>query len=393
MGKVFLGKDKGWRFCYIDVQGKRRTFYLSSKHSRESATEIMLLVENLVSAQIQGKEPSRADAERLRICHVQVRKTLISHGLIEPTLDEKIPTLGKLCELVCKTKSRLDSKTLLAYQRNSDYLIDYYSEDKRIDLISSTDAELHITWLMTERKPPLSGGTISRSIRSFRTIFKFAIKSKWLTLNPYSEVKGGCVRDEERVEFVEESTVQKVIAACPNDELRLILVLSRYAGLRPHEIRSLKFEHFRIDEPIPYFEIPVKTKTGFRQVPYFPEIRPYFEAVRSAASPEQEFVLEYYRHHTNWGTAIAKVAKKAGVRMWKKAFNNPRSSRTTELDAKGTPQSTMGAVFGNTEKVRKIHYLQFQQQKEFAKLLGMMETDLKKEPNVGDQEHFLADFS
>jgi hypothetical protein len=111
-----------------------------------------------------------------------------------------------------------------------------------------------------------------------------------------------------------------------------------------------------------------------------------------AAPPEQEFVLKYYRHHTNWGTAIAKVAKKAGVRMWKKAFNNPRSSRTTELDAKGTPQSTMGAVFGNTEKVRKIHYLQFQQQKEFAKLLEMMETDSKKEQNVGDQEHFLADF-
>jgi hypothetical protein len=69
-----------------------------------------------------------------------------------------------------------------------------------------------------------------------------------------------------------------------------------------------------------------------------------------AAPPEQEFVLKYYRHHTNWGTAIAKVAKKAGGRMWKKAFNNPRSSRTTEpspTNGKRSPLQLFSSVIKN----------------------------------------------
>ncbi len=72
------------------------------------------------------------------------------------------------------------------------------------------------------------------------------------------------------------------MAACPDDQWRLIFALARYGGLRiPSEIQKLQWAD--IDWEKSRFTV-YSPKTehvdgkGTRQVPLFPELRPYLES-------------------------------------------------------------------------------------------------------------------
>ena len=53
----------------------------------------------------------------------------------------------------------------------------------------------------------------------------------------------------------------------------------------------MRFSDFKPnpDDPVVFY-IPEDGKTGSRRVAFFPELKPYYDAVRSAALPDQEFV-------------------------------------------------------------------------------------------------------
>jgi len=63
-----------------------------------------------------------------------------------------------------------------------------------------------------------------------------------------------------------------------------------HAGWRGEsEFRDLRFSDFKPNPNDPVvFYIPEDGKTGSRRVAFFPELKPYYDAVRSAALPDQE---------------------------------------------------------------------------------------------------------
>ena len=258
------------------------------------------------------------------------------------------------------------------YAGYADYLIGFYGADRRIDTITPADAAMHKTWLATERIPVLVESTITRAIRAFRTFFTFAVDLCFIDCNPYKTLKVEKERDETRVDYVSIEEVEQLIKFCKHPELKFIVALARLTGVRvPHEIMNLRFSDFHLDRAASVFVIPHKTKTGMREIPFFSELRPYFDLVKLQAKPEQEYVFEHYRRNgKNIGTLIRKARAKAGLRYWEKVFVNLRASRIIELEEAQYPESTLDAIFGNTAEVRRRHYLKPRLLKQYSKVLA-----------------------
>ena len=95
-----------------------------------------------------------------------------------------------------------------------------------------------------------------------------------------------------------------------------------------------------------------------RQVPLFPELRPYLEAVWEQAEPGTEHVISRYRDsNSNLRTQLERILRRAGLEPWPKLFQNLRSTRETEL-AETFPIHVVCAWIGNSQPVAAKHYLQ-----------------------------------
>ena len=152
------------------------------------------------------------------------------------------------------------------------------------------------------------------------------------------------------------------MAACPDDEWRLLVVLARYGGLRiPSELADLTWD--RIDWQRNRFTVSVPKKEhldghGLREIPIFPEIRVYLDKAFSEAPKGSTHVVPRGRSsNVNLRTGLEKILKRAGVPQWPKLFQNLRASRETELMASGTPAHVIHAWLGNSREVAEDHYL------------------------------------
>jgi len=97
-----------------------------------------------------------------------------------------------------------------------------------------------------------------------------------------------------------------------------------------------------------------------REIPLFPELRPYLAELWELAEPGENRVItryEYNGQNTNLRTQFTKIIRRAGLEPWPKLWQNLRSSRETEL-TETFPLHVVCKWIGNSEAVAKRHYLQ-----------------------------------
>ena len=76
------------------------------------------------------------------------------------------------------------------------------------------------------------------------------------------------------------------------------------------------------------------------------------------SSPGAEYVITHYRQgNCNLRTQLQRIIAKAELKPWPKLFQNPRSTRETEL-AERWPEHVVCAWIGNSKAVARKHYLQ-----------------------------------
>ncbi|MBN2023296.1 MAG: site-specific integrase, partial [Pirellulales bacterium] len=143
---------------------------------------------------------------------------------------------------------------------------------------------------------------------------------------------------------------------------RLLFALSRFGGLRcPSEHLGLRWRDVdwaggRITVHSPKTEH--HEGGASRQIPIFPELRPYLEEVWDQAEPGDEYVITRYRNdNANLRTQLERILYKAGLKPWPKLFQNLRSTRQTEL-AETYPMHVVCEWIGNSQAVAAKHYLQ-----------------------------------
>jgi hypothetical protein len=187
------------------------------------------------------------------------------------------------------------------------------------------------------------------------------MKRRLVADNPFAELKSRVTGNQERFYFIDRETAEKVIAACPDAQWRLLFALSRFGGLRcPSEHLALRWgdidwESNRIRVPSPKTEH--HEGKAERWIPLFPELRPHLEECFDLAEPGAEFVITIARDGgKNFRTRFAKIIRRAGLTPWPRAFHNLRASRQTEL-ASVYAAHVVCAWLGNTEAVAREHYL------------------------------------
>ncbi|MBS0195441.1 MAG: site-specific integrase [Planctomycetes bacterium] len=211
------------------------------------------------------------------------------------------------------------------------------------------------------REQGLADATVSKRVKTARQMFGQGIKWKMLAENPLAGVKGGCQTNRARMYFVTRADAEKVLAACPDAQWRLLFGLSRFAGLRcPSEHLLLRWGDIDWDRGRMRVTSP-KTEGNpggeWREVPIFPELRPLLQEVFDQAEPGHEFVITRYRQRNcNLRTQLLRFMKRAGVRVWPKVFHNLRSSCQTELEERH-PTHVVCAWMGNSPAVARAHYL------------------------------------
>jgi integrase len=227
--------------------------------------------------------------------------------------------------------------------------------------ITPADAEYWVTFMGTGEKP-LGQNTIRRHTGRARQLFKAAIK-RWGTgaANPFEGMAATVRADKSREFFVTREMTDKVIAACPDAEWRLMVALSRFGGIRtPSETLALKWTDVDWDRSrirVPSCKTEHHEGKDERIIPMFPELRAPLLEVFDAAEPGTVYVITRYRDaNANLRTQFERIIRKAGLLVWPKPWHNMRATRQTEL-ADQYPIHVVCQWIGNSEAVAREHYL------------------------------------
>ena len=147
-----------------------------------------------------------------------------------------------------------------------------------------------------------------------------------------SNDKTGRTINKKRREYISGARTQAAIGVMRELTFKAFLVFARFGGLRPCEVRHLRFSDFEFyDNGFARFLIP-QGKTGKRFVPISVALRPIVDLLFSAVSVKQECIIinqdcllpeEKYRKLPagEIGELIRKDIRKAGLPVWGETFH------------------------------------------------------------------------
>jgi integrase len=335
--------------------GRRRSIRLG-KINKKAAQTIKIKIEHLINHRKYGHPLDETTARWLKTLGETMSERLVAAGLLEK---KECANLGQFLDEYTSGRTDVKGSTQLVYGHTRRNLIAYFGREKALRDITRGDADAWRRYLIDEG---LSKNTVRRRCGIAKQFFRAAVRLELIDRNPFEDLKVAVGSNPDRVHFIDRATATRVLEACPDDEWRLLFALSRYGGLRcPSEHLSMRWKDVDWDNDRITIRSP-KTEHldsgGIRQIPIFPELRPYLEAVREQAGPDGEYVITRYRQlNVNLRTQLMKILKRAGIEPWPKLFQNLRASRETELTHE-FPIHVVCAWIGNTPAIALKHYLQ-----------------------------------
>jgi integrase len=341
-----------WRIDFFLPDDPKRKQIRLGKMSEKQAESIKTKVELLIAAKVTGTAPDLDVSQWVAKRDNEFHAKLVEHGLVTPRTKVEITTLRAFLDDYIAGRTDIKASTLTHLGRARQSLIDYFGAEKPLHEITPGDAD--------DFRRQLKGAdnTVRRICGRAKQFFRAAARKRLITESPFADMKATSVKaNRARDYFVTRKEAQAVLDACPDNQWRLLFALCRYGGLRcpsePLVIRwgDVDWEHDRIMVDSP--------KTGPRNIPIFPELRPHLEKAWDEAPEGTEFVITRYRdRNCNLRTQLCRVIKKAKLTPWPKLFQNLRSTRETELLNEGWKIHQVCAWIGNSEPVAMEHYLQ-----------------------------------
>lgn len=367
-----VARKNGAYWIQVKVGSVRKTIRLEQGTDRRGAEEIRRRVESLNACRLAGMTPDEATATWIGRIDRKLHRRLAAAGLIA---DRPAYTLVEFLEYVF-ARLNVKESTKTSYANVKRNLLDYFGPAKAISTITAGDAEEFSAWLATNnevrRDKVMSKATVAGRTRRARQFFTVAIKKKWITENPFAEIKVGSQTNESRMHYVPMEHIEALMKELPNDEYRAIVALARIAAFRvPSEPLSLQWQHINWETGMMSVYAP---KTGFRPTPIFASLRPYLEALWDQAETGSPWVISKHRITGQaMSSIVLRAIGRAGIPIWPKLFQNLRSSAETDMMAR-FPLHVCCKWCGNSPKVAQRHYLQVTPQ-HIADATGMRSTD------------------
>ncbi|HEY1598171.1 MAG TPA: tyrosine-type recombinase/integrase [Pirellulales bacterium] len=357
------------RILFVDKARKRRCVRLG-KMPMKSAEKVCTKIEALNSAETAGNSPDRETAEWLRTRDTRLYDKLAAVGLAPERAAREASTLGLFLDRYLAARTDIKPGTRVLLERVRASLVEHFGAGKLLAAISPGDADefrLHLQETIGEN-------TVRRMCGRAKQFFRAAVRKRLIDQNPFADMRDCTVQaNRSREYFLSRDDADKVLAACPDADWRLIFVLARYGGLRcPSEHLGLTWgcvdwERGRLRVPSPKTERHEGREA--RWIPLFPEIHKELDALWQQipeGTPGDAPIVTRYRLQTqNLRTTLKIIIRRAGLEPWPKLFQNLRSTRETEL-AETFPIHVVCAWLGNTTAIAAKHYLQVTEE-HFAK--------------------------
>ena len=341
---------------FVADDGKRKSVRLGSVPMK-TANEVKARVEQLLACILMGTSHDADLCRWLTNIGDELAERLASVGLIAGRLTM---TLDKFLEAYTDDKAEIvKGGTAANFKYTWQHLTKYFGGDCDIRRITAGDAEDFANSLRKHQ----AEATVSRNIRRCRQFFSYAVKKDLLTKNPFSEVRVGTERNDERRCFVSRETFAAVMEHVTDPQLRLALAAGRFAGMRvPSEILSLRWDHVDWDKKRILIHSPKLEKDlngGKRWCPIFGDFAPYLEEAFENAEAGAIYAIPNGRE-TNlnqiWRKALLRAVERAGLLPWPRIFHALRGSCESEL-VQEFPITTISKWLGHSVKVASEHYV------------------------------------
>jgi integrase len=346
-------KRGAWYSRITTTSGRRVEIYLGMI-TKGRATVIDQRLQDLNSAVRHGVKPDPSVANWLTACDAEFLDSLEHYGMLRTwKRPSECPTVSQWLEKYLDERSDLKAGTLKGWKTAKKYIIPAMG-NKSLDSVTPADAKQFARDLLAHGLKP---STAKKHVERASQVFAHAIDSERLTENPFERVFITAPTDKSAEFYVPIAVAEKVMEQMTCAEMRLILALSRWCGLRiPSESILLKWTD--IDWNKKRFRTDKTTKTGERWIPMPPLVRELLEQLYQLAPDGQLYVFRRCRRSAAnyWRSAMLTAITAAGMKPWKKLFHNLRASACTDFQSQ-YPHYACNAWFGHSQRVALQHYL------------------------------------
>ena len=361
----------GFRISFYGLDKRKRSIWLGG-YSKRQAETVKGHIEHLLTAKGAGVAVDVHTAKWLGSIGRELRDKLLKAELIEPTADDCGPvTLGPFLENYVVDRKDVKDSTLATYRKTITALVDYFGADRRLDSITAGDAEL---WRIEQaangnqrdrERKDMADNSVRRRTGLARQFFRHAVKRKLIAENPFDGLAAAVRGNVKRQHFVAAETIYTALKHVTCPELRAVIGLSRFAGLRtPSETLALTWQDVDLTARRLTIHAP-KTEHfedgGIRFCPIFDELLPYLLELQDIANPgidcpmSSPVITRWSSSDQNLRTPFLKVLRRAGIKAWPKLYHNMRATRQTELLAQ-FPAKDVCDWLGNSQAVAMKHY-------------------------------------
>ncbi len=217
-------------------------------------------------------------------------------------------------------------------------------------------------WARFQTTKKLAAATLAKRVKVAKAVFRKAVRWGLIPTSPFADLRAGSQSNADRAFYVSIETIEAVLAACPDDEWRAIVGLSRFAGLRcPSEVAALRWGDVNWDRGRLMVRSP-KTAGheghAVRVVPIDRALRPILQDLFDRADVGVEAVVPRLRDPgVNLRTQFERIITKAGLKSWPRLFHNMRASCATDWIAE-YPVPDVSNWLGHSATIGAAHYWQ-----------------------------------
>ncbi len=365
----------GWegkraRIVFRDEAGKQRSIRLG-ECPKDYARTAKMAIGHLVIAKRHGSVPHPDAVRWLGGIDDVLYARVVAHGLCQPRAGAAVVSLGSLLDRFDAAVT-VKAGTRTTYLQALGMLRAHFGDGIPIDSITPAHAD---EWRKAIAEPVtvtgddgekatkrLAPATVAKRVRVAKAVFRKAVKWGLIASNPFADLRAGSQSNPDRAFYVGPESIQAILEACPDDQWRAIVALSRFAGLRcPSEIVALRWGDVNWERGRLMVRSP-KTAGheghAVRVVPIAPELRPILQDLFDRAEIGVEAVVPRLRDPAmNLRTQFERIIAKASVKPWPRLFHNMRASCATDW-VERFPAHVVAGWLGHSPMIAAQHYLQ-----------------------------------
>jgi integrase len=358
LGMASISREPNGAKTIQFVDGDKRRSIRLGKFSDKAAQSVRAKVESILAASASGQPLDQETAAWLGRIDDKLHNRLVRAGLVQPRQEDTPPvTLGQFLDAYFSSLGPQKPNTARNNLRARRLLEEYLGTGRTLISITEGDGDAYRNWLLKEKKLAKSG--IGRDIGRAKTFFKAATRRRLIPASPFAHVQCPSQINPSRKHYIPLEVIAKVIAACPDNEWRLIFAFARFAGLRiPSEIEGLKWSDIHWEASrftVNAHKVAHHAGHETRSVPIFPQLRPYLEAAHEELGHGCEYVVPRAKDGPNLRRYAQQIIKRAGVPQWPKLFVNCRASCEKDLMEGHRPDAVLGWI-GHSARVALQHY-------------------------------------